>query len=823
MLYAALWFVALSCREARPPAVTDDAGPVWALSVDVPFAELELPPDNRPDHRPPPETIAVEGPWNLIASTDATRTYEAPLPVRPRALFFFKPPTGMKLVNAQGRALAYGDDHPNTWKFSAESLRYTVAAQAPAPAPGELVLTYPYATEREARLNLRFSGLTPEAFARARVQAGPESRGGLLLPAPATAAFAITVPPSAELTFAPGLVEPETADAPASDGATLTVQVDADGTVTDVWTGRLESADFDTVRVDLSPWSGRTVKLRFRTDPGADPTFDYAFVADPIVAARKAAPKRVVMIFVDTLRADHLGLYGYARDTSAPFDAWAQGATVFETALSTAPWTLPSTRAILTGRAPEVWDEAGTLQAALRARGWATGMFAGNVYLSSNFDMDRDWGLHHVVNWPDAEDQVDRALEWLDDTDGRDALLLVHFMDAHLPYSEPLTYRRRYAGPGPNALEERFERGDVVKLNPKDPKVRQYIRDRYDNNIAYVHDEIGRLLRHVGDDAIVVYFSDHGEEFWDHGGFEHGHTLYQELIRVPFVIRVPGVVPSRVPEPVTTMDVTPTVLDALGVSAEGLDGRSLLPAMRGEPAARESLLTRDLAFGRPLYGMERWGVLHRGAQKYTTHEGKEALFDLSRDPGEETNLLADDPGPGGAPWRERLGDALERPVHVGFRVTAGSVRTRPSRDLIVDVHVPGGVAAAWVGDDPTDKSSAAVEIDGDVATATIHAGYAGAAEIFVIPTQPLEAVPPGVELRVRKADGSVEVAGVDPTREPGLGTQRGPLARVRVENRAVTLTVAISPARAGVSLSGTDAEMQSALEALGYAVGDDDK
>lgn len=825
-----MWFALLliaGCGDGRPkPVPAVDAGPTLALSVDLPFAELSIPADSRGGLAPPAD-VTVQSEWKLTRGTSGSRTYVTDLPVRPRAMFFSNPPSGMALFDPEGKRITYGKGQQGAWKFDAEALQLTLPKGADKPTPGQYKLRYPFATAREAALNHAFSGIeAPEDFVRTRVQAGPTSHAGLLLPAPATAAWDVTVPPAGELSFRPGLVEPETTDGAPSDGATFVVEVEIAGRVEPVWSQHLTQPSFEPVRLDLSRWAGEAVRLRFRTEPGDSARFDYAFFADPILATRKADPKRVVLVFVDTVRLDHLGLYGYERDTSKPLDEWAKGAVVFDQARSVAPWTLPTSRAALTGRQPEFWEAATTLQGKLRSQGWSTAFFNGNVYLSANFDMERDWGLHHSVKDAAADDQVDHALEWLEAQEGRDALLLVHLMDPHLPYREPSAYRYRYAkGDTPRALGgDGFARSTVARARLTDESDRQYVRDRYDNNLAFTHDELKRLFGVLRDDDVVVYFSDHGEEFWDHEGFEHGHSLFDELLRVPLVIKAPGLEARRVTEPVSLLDLAPTVMDALDVPFEGADGTSLLPAARGEAAALQALAERDLAFGRPLYGPERWGVLHAG-QKYSINEGREALYDIAKDPGERENLFAGAEDDVGAAWRPYLAGALDRVVAPGYRVVPARGGGVPREDLVVEVTVPGGIAAAWVGDDPTDKSKASVSFEGDKLEARWHKGYGGSREVFFVPVQPLEQVTNGLVMTVREPDGTVDVQQVPADRAPGLGRIRTPLTRSRAEGRVIALSFGIAPqpAEGGKATVGADDELKAALEALGYAFDDEDE
>jgi arylsulfatase A-like enzyme len=529
------------------------------------------------------------------------------------------------------------------------------------------------------------------------------------------------------------------------------------------------------------------------------------------------------MIFVDTLRPDHLSPYGYERDTSPATQRIAEQGVVFEAARSVAPWTLPSARSTLTGRHPEYFETSPTLQGRLRGEGWATAMFAGNLYLGANFDMNKDWGLHHVVLWPSATEQVDGALAWLEEHKGRDSLMLLHFMDAHLPYQEPGDYRRLFAGDPPETLtKEEFHRNHVLKAKLRTPEDRQYVRDRYDNNIRYVDDELNRLYEYLDEDDIIVYFSDHGEEFWDHKGYEHGHTLFDELLRVPLIVRAPSLDAGRVSEPVSLLDVTPTVLDLLDMEADGLDGVSLVAAAQGAEGATEALAKRDLAFGRPLYGSERWGVLH-GDEKYTLNEGREALYRIGDDPNERNNIFSkleeDDPG---AEYRPLLGDALGREMVTGYRLWTTWLNRASDDDTVARLTVPGGIAAAFVGSDPTLNSHASVQIDGEVATITWTRGYRGSREVWVVPSEPMENVTTQLTAQIEFGDqrGTIDVPD---TKSGTLPKVRVPLGRAQVGGRTVLIGYGIAPSPDDEmnEISGYDDELAEQLKAMGYVFDDE--
>ena len=803
--------------EKKGDFAPDDEARTLMLGVDTEFAELEIPLDSRGDLGRPPERIPLRG-WSSGSEEGATVAV-TDLPIRTRNLYFFKPSPGMKVVRADGTELPhrYTQAQPPFWTYDADKIR--VRGLEGLPGDGDLFLVYENATEREASLNQQFSGKEKEVFARATVQAGAESRSGLLLPAPARAAWEIDIPPSADLRFAAALIRPEVLDGPPSDGAKVTVRLDVEGQSHEVWTGNLKRDVFEPVRIDLGPWARKHGRLTVVTDPGATPRFDYVFLADPVIASRKAHPRRVFMVFVDTLRVDHMSAFGYERETTPNLDRLAARSVKLTQARNVAPWTLPSTRSVLTGVDPEFYFDAPTLQGRLREAGFATAMFAGNIYLSSNFGLNRDWGLHNVELLPRANTQLDKAMAWLKDNEGRDLMLLLHLMDCHLPYKEPKEYRRKFAGEPPATLKrEEFHRDHVMQAHLKTKEDRQYVRDRYDNNILYADDQLAQLYELVGPDDIVVFFSDHGEEFWDHGGFEHGHTLYDELLRVPLIVHGPGLSPATLDAPVSLLDVAPTVLDLLGMEASGMKGTSLVALMSGDRAADQALRGRAQAFGRPLYGGERWGVID-GTTKYTTFNGAEWIYDLAADPEERKSSRSDAQA---TELRGAMGTALSREVMPAWRIAPRGGRKFPDRPLKATIHVPGGIRAAWVGEDPTEASWA--ELDwkpgANEATITWPTGYRGSRDVWIVPTQPITDASPTLSIDAVDGDTTVHVVpSADAPRAPQ--GERGLMLSAEVGERTLDVGFGFMPipdpkARA---TSGFDPELSGQLEAMGYVVG----
>ncbi len=219
------------CANRPAPVPSATSGDSVALSAGFPFLALELPPDSR-DGRAPPERIVPAGEWIDQGQHNTHRDWTIPVPIRMRSFFFNAAPQGVSVVDTEGTPVPFSH-RLGGWSFTETDLVLHLPLDAPQPH-GWAVLSA-RATQREERLNLKFSGLSPEEFARAQVQVGNNSRSGVLLPAPATAIWEFTCPNAAELHFAPGLVPPEVSDGPASDGATLNIEV-LDGTeVHSVW------------------------------------------------------------------------------------------------------------------------------------------------------------------------------------------------------------------------------------------------------------------------------------------------------------------------------------------------------------------------------------------------------------------------------------------------------------------------------------------------------------------------------------------------------------------------------------------------------------
>jgi arylsulfatase A-like enzyme len=454
---------------------------------------------------------------------------------------------------------------------------------------------------------------------------------------------------------------------------------------------------------DLSRWSGREVTLEFHAAlDGLPPEHRHTnLVAWGSVRLSAWTERRtevsrpnVLFILVDTLRFDHLTPYGYRRDTSPNLArTLAKPGAVVESAYSQAPWTLPSVTSFMTSRQPGeiLGDDAAAygippgvpaLAEAMAQRGYETGGFFANKILHAGNGFARgfatfysppDDGVASGEEGPDAAELTGRALPWLEGHRNQPFFLYVHYVDPHDPYDNPeiVDNRSPFEPPCPGCVSGRHIQGVYAgKLPLKDPeRDTEHLKALYDSEIHYADRFIGRLIDALPPDVLrntlIVLTADHGEEFHEHGGWKHGFTLYEEQIHVPLLVRWDGHIPagSRLRGTVRLLDLAPTLVQAVGgkvpPSWEGVD---LLPALTHEaPLPRLAAFAQHMMIG-PLRGAAvldgRKLILFNPRTPYAPANELEAylwtqdlhrlqraeLYDLSRDPGERSNLAPSSPG-----------------------------------------------------------------------------------------------------------------------------------------------------------------------------------
>jgi len=416
-------------------------------------------------------------------------------------------------------------------------------------------------------------------------------------------------------------------------------------------------------------------------------------VADPTIHDLEAygSAKGVVLISIDTLRRDHVGAYGYPKPTTPRLDALAREGVLCEDAVSTSSWTLPAHLSMLTSADPAAHGgidmghgfnhRLPTLAATLKKAGFATEAITSHLYVSSVYGADDGFDRMDFHQDRKATDVAARATEVLDRVGDRPFFLFLHFYDPHWHYDPPETTRRLFAtGEYHGTITGRWQDfRDRTRANTSAEDL-DHLRALYDGEIRYTDDEIGRVLDHLkmrGLDrgTLVVVTSDHGEEFLEHGGFEHQKTLYEEVIRIPLVVSGPGVATRREPSPVSLLDVMPTILAWARVDPLApLQGKSLLAS----PGEREAYGETDHGGGgtRRLFlraGAGRWKTILTFDRATEKLRGEE-WFELGGDPGETSSL----------PPRAEVAQAVRDRLLTRWREARGRGVGAPSVELTAE-------------------------------------------------------------------------------------------------------------------------------------------
>jgi arylsulfatase A-like enzyme len=375
-------------------------------------------------------------------------------------------------------------------------------------------------------------------------------------------------------------------------------------------------------------------------------------------------PPNLILVSLDTLRADRIGCYGYERATTPGLDELAREGVLFETAVTTAPWTLPSHASMLTGLYPHHHGAIRprgllarrylSLAELLADRGYAAAAFTGGGHISDRFGFGQGFHPYEMLRDTSTAATVGRALHWLEEEASSPFFLFLHTYEPHMPYRDRHFANEAEAGRvGPS-----FERDDLMDLRAGTwvpaPEERRYISDLYDGDARSTDAALARLwqwLRERGelDRTMIIVASDHGEELFERHirqSVRHGHTLYDELIRVPLIIRFPPIFSGgrRVEEPASLVDVVPTVAAAFGLRWPArTDGRDLSSLGAGGAAGRrEGVLTEALGSGaqRRSFRTARYKLI----ATLDAAPGEEELYDLVADPGETRNIALSEPG-----------------------------------------------------------------------------------------------------------------------------------------------------------------------------------
>jgi len=622
-------------------------------------------------------------------------------------------------------------------------------------------------------------------------------RRALYAPPTTELAFDLVFPKGARLRLATGLARETPSGAAARFQVDLVLDDSEPERLLDVVrAARAEEWHWEELDLDLSEWAGRegTLILRSLSEKG-DP---HPLWGNPrIEAGGGESDPLLILIAVDTLRADRLSSYGYERETTPSLDRLAGEGVRFDQARSNCNWTCPSFASIFTGMVPvrhgvssygpatPLPDELMTLAEHFQSRGWATRSIAYKVPL---FEGNYEQGFDQSFNVPRdvirGEENLARALEWLEGHHGGPSFLFLHFNDPHQPFVHPEPLDRDF-GNAAGIFGGGVPSGESEETQRK-------FAELYDGAVAYVDSCIGRFLealreRDIYDNASIVFVADHGEQLWEHGRFGHGGSdLYDEIVRVPLIVKPPAETfePGRVVNAeVSGFDVMPTLLELAGIGPPAdLDALSLLPLISGDMEKFDRAVVTE--------NSRRGLALVEGGFKLVVElgTGRQMLFDLVNDPKELNDIASEDP---------------EQVARLRSLTIAYLLEHRPGDYLLVHADEQGSTLSvgtrtvrALIGPPPQpDRSRGARQ-------STVELPAGAWALLQVEGEDAADVVVQGLEHRGPELGfGPWVTGGLSSLRGPGVWRLHGPDSNAPVDTSA----------------DPVDAELLERLRALGYA------
>jgi len=510
-------------------------------------------------------------------------------------------------------------------------------------------------------------------------------------------AFDVVIPEDGVLDFGVGIVRDQNSDslgafkAEEAKGVEFIIVLEMKGKRKTIFQKNMtvparqksRTLNFSMNKADM-PYKTEQARLLFRTT-GAAGAFAYWY--NPVLYSRAVKKPNIILISIDTLRADHLGSYGYMRETSPGLGVLAQDSAVFLNAFATSAWTLPSHASLLTSlfgfnhqiyyNDERIGPSFVTLADVLRQNGFFCAAFTGGVYVGSRYGFSKGFDSFNEREGDfSVSDSAERAFqavsEWIGQNRDKNFFLFLHTYQPHSPYDCPAPFNSIFLGHDSklqkiNILD--YLGGREGTFKPLSDQERQDLIGLYDGEIRYTDDRLIKpllsRLKQLGlfNRTMVIVTSDHGEEFFDHGGWEHGHTLYNELLKVPLIMKFPNSLfrGKRIESTVSLVDVMPTILEELGIDVTDLrlDGVSLHPLLKGKSredriffADRKSHVTDSNTSQRATLNEGRMKLILNkvfSPQALTFYHYPPPptppveLYDLREDPAEKKNIAETQP------------------------------------------------------------------------------------------------------------------------------------------------------------------------------------
>jgi choline-sulfatase len=503
-------------------------------------------------------------------------------------------------------------------------------------------------------------GVFPQPTPRvAPMTIGEGTRRALLAPTPRSYSFYLEVPARASLVF----------DYGGARGTQFLVRarMDRGPGPRVVFQATAEAGRWQEAVVDLAPLAGKAIKLELITQNAISAGWGDPEIMvprdtgkpPPALSARKPA-RNVILLVIDTVRADVFRPFNGKSTVRTPaFERLADESTIFTSAYANENWTKPSVATILSGLYPTTHGtkedgdvlsaDARLLSEHLKRKSFATAAFIANGYVSDKFGFKRGWDAYTNYireNRPsEAEFVYADALAWVNKHTDERFFLYLQTIDPHVPYDPPAEYTRMYYdGDYRGRLGKSVDGIELLALasgkRPMEPGDWDYIRALYEAEVTYHDTHMGRFLAEIDkmgllDETLFIVTNDHGEELRDHGKLGHGHSLYDELVRAPMLIRYPSLFRGgqRVTEPVENVDLFPTALEALGLEpVSDVDGVSLLPMLEGKPPSVPSYAISEFRSGFRSVRVGRWKLI-------AGQDGGRRLFDIDADPTEQVDQV----------------------------------------------------------------------------------------------------------------------------------------------------------------------------------------
>lgn len=388
----------------------------------------------------------------------------------------------------------------------------------------------------------------------------------------------------------------------------------------------------------------------------------------------------VLLIVADTLRADHLGCYGYNLPTSPYIDKFAADALIFEKAMSNAPWTKPSMGTIFTSMYPHehqafYWEDnlnnaCLTLAETFRNNNYLTFAVQTNAIITKNYNFNQGFQHYDEIIREKGDKVTAKFNSWLMKNNDKPFFAYLHYMDVHLPYNAPEEFKQIFEPEVINSLLKDIDKAYEVRMLNElglSKQDKQHFINMYDAEIRYFDYNFGMIIDNLKksgilDKTIIILTSDHGEEFWEHNGSEHGHCQYNEVLHVPLIIKYSSKLPvKRIKSYVQLLDLFPTILSLSRQKNNFyLKGRNLILNVKTNSPSNEEIFFEGIGFGAEKKGVlkngwkliENTGVKNENAldlfdtlTKYIYPEYKKGfeLYNINQDFSEKHNLINEYP------------------------------------------------------------------------------------------------------------------------------------------------------------------------------------